>query len=384
MLLLIDNYDSFTFNLVHFFGDLGAECVVRRNDAITVEEALAMQPEAIVLSPGPCTPKEAGICVDLVRAAAGKVPVLGVCLGHQAIGAAFGAEIVRAKLLMHGKLSPIRHRGSDIFAGLPDPFEATRYHSLIVDPATIPTMLQPTAFTEDGIVMGMRHRDLPIFGVQFHPESIATAEGHTLLRNFLDLARGRNRSPAADMLSDLKPVLDRLARGETLSEEMSEAAFGAIIDGSANDPQIAGMLMAMRVRRETVAEMAGAVRAMRARMRSIPAPAEAIDVCGTGGDAAGTLNISTAVTFVVAGCGVPVAKHGNRALSSRSGAAAVRGHPSVLDLEIDVEPGEEVRAVGDNFDRPGQVLVTAPDTRTAIHLAAELADTIQITTMPPP
>ena len=322
MILLIDNYDSFTFNLVHFLGDLGANCLVRRNDSLTPEDVLAMGPEAIVLSPGPCTPNEAGICLDLIRAAAGKVPILGVCLGHQAIGQAFGGIVKRAPVPMHGKVSPIRHQGSDIFATLPDPFDATRYHSLVIERETLPPALVPTAFTDDGLIMGIRHRNLPIYGVQFHPESIATAHGHTLLRNFLSIARGNNQGPG-DVLADLKPVLDRLARGETLSEELAEAAFGAIIDGRSNDAQIAGALMAMRVRRETISELAGAVRALRARMFSIPAPAGAIDVCGTGGDGVGTVNISTGVTFVLAGLGVPVAKHGNRALSSRSGAADV-------------------------------------------------------------
>jgi len=192
MILLIDNYDSFTFNLVHFLGDLGARCDVRRNDALGVEEALALRPEAIVLSPGPCTPNEAGICVDLVRRAAGVVPVLGVCLGHQAIGQAFGGAIVRAPVPMHGKLSRIAHAGSDIFSGVENPFEATRYHSLIVERDSLPETLVATAFTEDGLVMGLRHRGLPIFGVQFHPESIASQHGHKILANFLGIARGAN------------------------------------------------------------------------------------------------------------------------------------------------------------------------------------------------
>jgi anthranilate synthase/aminodeoxychorismate synthase-like glutamine amidotransferase len=194
MILLIDNYDSFTFNLVHFFGDLGETCVVKRNDALSPEEAMAMAPDAIVLSPGPCTPNEAGICLDLVRAAAGKLPVLGVCLGHQAIGQAFGATVMRAAEPVHGKTSPIRHEGSDIFAGLPDPFTATRYHSLVVQRSSLPNALTPTAFTEDGIIMGLRHASLPIFGVQFHPESIATSHGHEILKNFLDITYRRNES----------------------------------------------------------------------------------------------------------------------------------------------------------------------------------------------
>ena len=192
MILLIDNYDSFTFNLVHFLGDVGAQCEVWRNDKISVADALARAPEAIVMSPGPCTPNEAGICLDLVAAAAGKVPVLGVCLGHQAIGQAFGGNVVRAPVPMHGKVSRIFHAGTDILEGLPSPFSATRYHSLIVDRATLPDVLVPTAWTEDGLLMAMRHRSLPIFGVQFHPESIASQHGHELLANFLAIARGTN------------------------------------------------------------------------------------------------------------------------------------------------------------------------------------------------
>jgi anthranilate synthase/aminodeoxychorismate synthase-like glutamine amidotransferase len=192
MIVLIDNYDSFTFNLVQFLGDLGTPSEVWRNDAISVDAVVSMAPEAIVLSPGPCTPNEAGICLDLIRATAGKIPLLGVCLGHQAIGQAFGGAVVRAPSPMHGKVSAITHGGSDVFEGLPSPFQATRYHSLIVERSTLPGELEPTAFTEDGIIMGLRHRTLPIFGVQFHPESIASEYGHEILANFLAIARGRN------------------------------------------------------------------------------------------------------------------------------------------------------------------------------------------------
>ena len=190
MILLIDNYDSFTFNLLHFLGEVGAECIVRRNDALSVDEALALAPEAIVLSPGPCTPNEAGICLGLIAAA--PVPILGVCLGHQAIGQAYGGTVQRAPMPMHGKVAQVEHAGSDIFAGLPSPFDATRYHSLIVDRATLPDTLEATAWTADGLVMGLRHRMRPVFGVQFHPESIASQFGHELLANFLAIARGAN------------------------------------------------------------------------------------------------------------------------------------------------------------------------------------------------
>ena len=192
MILLIDNYDSFTYNLVHYLGELGAACDVRRNDAITVDEAMALDPDAIVLSPGPCTPNEAGICLDLIQAATGEVPLLGVCLGHQAIGQVFGGEVIRAPKPMHGKVSPVRHHGTDVFHGLPSPFGATRYHSLTVRADTLPHCLVATAHTEDGVIMGLRHKDHPVFGVQFHPESIASEHGHDILANFLKLAQAAN------------------------------------------------------------------------------------------------------------------------------------------------------------------------------------------------
>jgi anthranilate synthase component 2 len=186
MLLLIDNYDSFTWNLVHYLGDLGAEVVVRRNDALDVQEAMALRPAGIVLSPGPCDPDQAGICLPLALAAAETgTPLLGVCLGHQTIGQAFGGRVVRAGAIVHGKLDRMHHEGRGVFAGLPSPFAATRYHSLIVERASLPDCLEVTAWLEDGTIMGLRHRTLPIEGVQFHPESIASEHGHALLRNFL-------------------------------------------------------------------------------------------------------------------------------------------------------------------------------------------------------
>ena len=196
MFLLIDNYDSFTYNLFHFLGELGATVEVRRNDALTVAEALALNPQGIVISPGPCDPDRAGICLDLIAAAAGKLPLLGVCLGHQSIGQAFGGKVVRAPVCMHGKLSQVHHQGAGIFAGLPSPFSATRYHSLTVAREGFPEALEITAETEDGVIMGLRHRELPIQGVQFHPESIASEHGHALLENFLRLA-GHNASKRA-------------------------------------------------------------------------------------------------------------------------------------------------------------------------------------------
>ena len=191
MFLLIDNYDSFVYNLRHYLGELGAEVTVLRNDALTADAALAMAPEGIVISPGPGYPASAGICLEPIAKAAGKVPVLGVCLGHQAIGEAFQGRVVRAPAPVHGKTSDIHHNGAGVFAGLPSPFRATRYHSLVVDRATLPPVLEVTAWTDDGLIMGMAHREVTMHGVQRGPESIASEHGHRLLRNFLDLATRR-------------------------------------------------------------------------------------------------------------------------------------------------------------------------------------------------
>lgn len=187
MLLLIDNYDSFTYNLVHYLGEMGADVQVWRNDALNVQEAMALNPAGILLSPGPATPDQAGICLALTQAAAETgTPLMGVCLGHQTIGQVFGGNVVRCHEIVHGKMGTMRHNGKGVFAGLPSPFEATRYHSLIVDRQTLPDCLDITAELEDGTIMGLQHRDLPIHGVQFHPESIASEHGHALLKNFLD------------------------------------------------------------------------------------------------------------------------------------------------------------------------------------------------------
>jgi anthranilate synthase component II len=196
MIVLIDNYDSFTFNLFHYLGGLGAEVAVHRNDKITVQQVLGMDPDAIVLSPGPCTPNEAGICLSLITEAAHLIPILGVCLGHQAIGQAFGGKVVRAPLPVHGKVSEITHNSEGIFRGISGPFNATRYHSLLIERASFPKTLEVTAETRDGLIMAVAHCTLPVHGVQFHPESIASEHGHLMLRNFLDLAAAWNASPS--------------------------------------------------------------------------------------------------------------------------------------------------------------------------------------------
>ncbi|MGA0545662.1 anthranilate synthase component II [Brevundimonas sp. VNH65] len=196
MILVVDNYDSFTYNLVHYLAELGARTHVVRNDDLTVDQAWALNPQAVLLSPGPCAPDQAGICLPLIETAAPNMPILGVCLGHQSIGQAMGGKVIRAKTLMHGKTSPILHEGQGMFAGLPSPFTATRYHSLAVERDSLPDLLEVTAWTADGEIMGLRHRTRPIHGVQFHPESIATEHGHAMLANFLDLAGVRRLAAA--------------------------------------------------------------------------------------------------------------------------------------------------------------------------------------------
>jgi len=355
MILLIDNYDSFTYNLYQYLCELGATVTVARNDTITVDEVAAMAPEGIVLSPGPGTPEDAGICISLVRRFAGDIPILGVCLGHQAMGVAFGGEVVRAPSLMHGKVSAVHHAGAGVFAGLPSPFTAIRYHSLIVTRDSLPAELEITAETADGLVMGMRHRDYPTLqGVQFHPESILTEHGKELLANFLysvsavqglptvngqarssngaETAQGKTaHEPSAQgtnfpaLPADIKAAIARVVAGHHLTQEEAAAAMDAIMIGEATESQIAAFVTALRMRGETEAELAGFAQTMRRHVRrvTLDPTLPVVDTCGTGGDGSGSFNISTTAAFAVAGAGVPVAKHGNRAMTSRCGSADV-------------------------------------------------------------
>jgi len=316
MILMIDNYDSFVYNLKQYMEELGEEVLVRRNDQITIEEIESMGPASIVISPGPGRPEEAGLSVEIITHFAGKIPILGVCLGHQAVAQTFGGTIKRAERLMHGKTSPVNHDGKTIFSGLENPFEATRYHSLIVEEESLPPVLEISARTTEGDIMGLRHKELAVEGVQFHPESILTKSGKQLLRNFLT---GRTeRIP-------IKAALNRVIGSTDLSREEAASVMDTIMNGDATPAQIAAFIVGLRIKGETVEEISGCAKIMREKARTIRTPEgkTVVDTCGTGGDGSDTFNISTAAALIAAGAGITVAKHGNRSVSSRCGSADV-------------------------------------------------------------
>ncbi len=346
-MLVIDNYDSFTYNLVHFLGELGAEVRVYRNDAISVRQIEALKPSHIVLSPGPGTPADAGICTEIIRRLGPQIPILGVCLGHQCIAEAFSGKVVPAGRLMHGKTSMIRHNEKDLFAGVPNPFMATRYHSLIVE-EPLPADLEMTAYTEDGEVMGIRHRALPIFGVQFHPESFLTQHGKAILKSFLSMEAPHPFEKKGEKETEmLKPYIARLIERENLSVSEAQAAMAIIMTGQATPAQIGGYLVALRMKGETVDEITGSVRAMRDQATHVPFHANGsalLDTAGTGGDGAHSFNISTAAAFVIAGTGRKVAKHGNRAASSNCGSADVLNE---LGVSLDLTPEQVAECIED-------------------------------------
>jgi anthranilate synthase/phosphoribosyltransferase len=354
MILVIDNYDSFTYNLVQYLGELGCTIEVRRNDAVTLDEIAAMRPEQIVISPGPGTPDDAGISLALIERFHREIPILGVCLGHQAIGQAFGGKIIRAPKLMHGKVSSIEHNRQGIFHGVPSPLTATRYHSLVIE-EPLPDCLEVTARDKDEReVMALRHKEYPVVGVQFHPESILTEYGHAMLRNFL---QGLDITPQSVSTSsreniimiDIKEGISKVVSGQSLTANEAEAIMAQIMEGEATPAQIGSYLTALHMKGESVAEITGSARAMRqasVKVQTQTPPAELADTCGTGGDQSGTFNISTTTAFVVAGAGQKVAKHGNRAATSKSGSADVL---IALGVNLDISP----QAVADAIDEVG-------------------------------
>ena len=343
MTVMIDNYDSFTYNLVQAIAGIGVEVKTFRNDAIGVDGIAALNPASIVISPGPGNPDSAGVSLDVIKAFAGKVPILGVCLGHQSIAQAFGGRIVPAKALLHGKTSRIRHDGKGLFAGVPQNFAAMRYHSLAVDRATLPDCLEVTAESDDGEIMGLRHREFPIESLQYHPESIGTPEGMRQLRNFF--GRAEDSSDA---------------------ETMSYHEFRGILRGDYTEAELRALLTVAKDVPVSVERLLGAARAMREAMLPIDLGADdAVDLVGTGGDGRSTFNISTTAAFIAAGAGVKIAKHGNVAATSRCGAADV-----LRELGVDLMMAPD--GVRRCFDRTGVAFLFAQRYHPGMKFAANV------------
>ncbi len=390
MILVLDNYDSFTYNLVQFLGELGADVSVWRNDQITLGQIEQVAPSHIVISPGPGRPEDGGISCDVIRHFASRMPILGVCLGHQCIGAVFGGHVGPAPRLMHGKTSAIHHTNRGIFAGLPNPMIATRYHSLIVE-EPLPDALEPTAHTAEGELMALRHKSYPIVGVQFHPESILTPEGKMLLANFLSMTGAGYNRPAfggqnsADKIQNetasqnvqsvarvqvakggvtmMKGAIAKVIEGQDLSRAEAEGVMGQIMAGEATPAQIGAFLTGLRMKGETIEEIVGCATAMRnAAVRVEPKRTDLIDTCGTGGDGAHTFNISTTTAFVVAGAGLGVAKHGNRSVSSKCGSADLL---QALGVNLDIT----AQQVADCIDEVGIGFLFAPSLHPAMKYA---------------
>ncbi len=329
MILLIDNYDSFTYNLYQAIGVLDPDIKVVRNDEITIDEIEKLAPQAIIVSPGPCYPKDAGISVETIRHFSGRIPILGVCLGHQAIAEAFGGKIVHAKEQLHGKQTDIKINNEEpIFKGLKPVIKAARYHSLIVENESFPECLKVIATDDTAQIMALTHREHKTYGVQFHPESILTDVGSLILANFLNIA-GIKTAAAAEInipdseKTELKPYINKVADGEHLTQEEARQAIDIIMSGRATNAQTAALLTAMRMNVETIDEITGCALGMRGKMATVPHSRDVLEIVGTGGDLANSFNISTTSSFVISACGQAVAKHGNRSVSSKSGAADV-------------------------------------------------------------
>ena len=335
MVLVIDNYDSFTYNIVQYIMQIGKEVQVIRNDAMTLDQVSELDFEQIVISPGPGTPDSAGISMDIIRQYAGKKPILGVCLGLQSISAAYGGKIVQARRIMHGKNDLAEHDGRTIFRGLPNPLRVMRYHSLVAEEASLPSEFEVTARSGDGDIMAIRHRRLRIEGVQFHPESVGAEDGMKLLLNFFE---------SAEEIYSVKPLLKKTATGQDMTRGESEFIMEAMSSGAMTGPQTGAFLATMALKGETADEIAGFASVLREKAVHVPTGREfdGVDTCGTGGDSAGTINISTAASFIAAGAGIQVAKHGNRSITSKSGSADVLEE---LGIRIDLVPEDSAKCL---------------------------------------
>ncbi len=366
MYLLLDNFDSFTYNIYQYLCELTTdEIKVVRNNAITVAGIRALNPRGIILSPGPGRPEEAGCMIDVIREFAGKVPLLGVCLGHQAIGYAFGAAVVGAKEIVHGKTQPISHDGRGVFRGLTSPTVFTRYHSLVIDEATLPPELEVSARSPDGQIMGVRHKTLPIEGVQFHPESIASEGGKRLLKNFLNYRRESFEYP---------PLVRKIMNRQHLTQAEAEAFMEELTEGGLSPAQISAILVGLSLKGVQPEEVAGCAAVLQRKRTALPVAGEFLDIVGTGGDEHGTFNISSMAALVAAACGARVAKHGNRAVSSRSGSADFY---AALGLKIDLTPAQTTQVL----EQTGFSFLFAPVYHGAMKHAAPVRKELGIKTI---
>jgi len=372
---IIDNYDSFTYNIYQMISQLIAdnpdeEVKVFRNDEITVAELEKLNPGRLIISPGPGTPSDAGISVEAIKAFAGKVPILGVCLGHQCLAEAYGGDIVQARNIVHGKVEPIEVDGAGVLRNLPNPGYFTRYHSLAVDPTSVPEVLEVTSRSADGEIMGLRHRTLPIEGVQFHPESIGSESGERLLANFLNWRREPLDRPG---------LLNKVTAGGNLSRDEAAAFMDELTDGSLEDAWIAGMLTALSSKGITADEVAGCVSVLVEKRRPVELPRDAVsggilDTCGTGGDGLHTFNISSFSALLASSCGATVAKHGNRAVSSKSGSTEFY---AALGISVDLD----AQGVAESVASEGFGYMAAPLFHGAMRYAGPVRKVLGVKTI---
>jgi anthranilate synthase/phosphoribosyltransferase len=364
--ILLDNFDSFTYNVYQVMATLTDRPIkVYRNDAISLDEIEAMRPDGLIVSPGPGRPEDAGVSVAAIKRFAGKMPVLGICLGHQAIGYAFGARIVSAKRIVHGKAEEIHHDGRGLFRNLPSPSTFARYHSLAIDAESLPACLEATSFSADGEIMGVRHREFLVEGLQFHPESIASEQGRAVLRNFFCY----RRDPFP-----FKTLLSQVAKGRDLERSQASAFMEELTDGGLSDMQISGFLMALEAKGVTADEIAGCAEVLRRKRIAVGHSKPALDTCGTGGDGLGTFNISSMAALVTAACGATTAKHGNRAVSSLSGSADFYGE---LGMNVSLSPA----ASAELLERSGFAFLFAPIYHGAMKYAAPARKALGVKTI---
>lgn len=358
MILIIDNYDSFTYNLYQYLGELHNEVLVRRNDQITIDDIRELNPDGIVLSPGPGRPADSGVCLDVIREFYQEIPILGVCLGHQGIGEVFGGIVTYAKEIVHGKPSMIQiDNKSKLYKGFPDKINVARYHSLAVDKESLPDNFLITGITEDGEIMSMEDKKYPLYGVQYHPESILTKYGKLIIKNFITEVIGLRLNTLKSVeinipqneKNQLKVYIKKVVDGNNLTEEEASEAMDIIMNNYSTDSQIASFMTALSIKGETIEEITGFAKTMRKNATLVEGLESALDIVGTGGDLHHTFNISTTAAFIIAGAGAKVAKHGNRSVSSKSGSADVLER---LGVKIDLSPDrvkEIVDAVGVAF-----------------------------------